>query len=147
MKLSEIETSWKDDCLINDTALDQELLKIPNLHQKYMEIYNQELLSLKRLYSENKRTIKTKTVYYSGKMSEEELTDLGWEQFRIKLVKGSIPDIKTYLDADEDLLLMEEKIEYQKVKVSYLESIIKTLNNRGYNIRAAIDFLKFTMGQ
>ena len=147
MKLSEIETSWKDDSLINDTALDQELLKIPNLHQKYMEIYNQELLSLKRLYSENKRTIKTKTVYYSGKMSEEELADLGWEQFRIKLVKGSIPDIKTYLDADEDLLLMEEKIEYQKVKVSYLESIIKTLNNRGYNIRAAIDFLKFTMGQ
>ena len=117
MKLSEIETSWKDDCLINDTALDQELLKIPNLHQKYMEIYNQELLSLKRLYSENKRTIKTKTVYYSGKMSEEELTDLGWEQFRIKLVKGSIPDIKTYLDADEDLLLMEEKIELSLIHI------------------------------
>jgi hypothetical protein len=40
----------------------------------------------------------------------------------------------------------DEKYEYTKLKVEFLESIIKSLNTRGYNIRSAIDFLKFTMG-
>ena len=71
---------------------------------------------------------------------------LGWEPFMFKIIKGYEPKIETYLAGDEDLIKADEKYEYTKLKVEFLESIIKSLNTRGYNIRSAIDFLKFTMG-
>jgi hypothetical protein len=79
-------------------------------------------------------------------MSQEELEKLGWEPFMFKIIKGYEPKIETYLAGDEDLIKADEKLEYTKLKVEFLESIIKSLNTRGYNIRSAIDFLKFTMG-
>ncbi|MEC9274089.1 MAG: recombination mediator protein UvsY [Candidatus Neomarinimicrobiota bacterium] len=147
MKLSDIQTMWQKDCQIDDTKLDIELLKLPNLHSKYLGIYNDESLSEKKLFFENKKLIKYKTIWYAGKMSEEELEELGWEQFKIKLIKGYEPKIETYLQGDDDLIEANQKLAYQKIKVEFLESIIKSLNTRGYNIKSAIDFLRFTMGQ
>ena len=147
MKLSDIQTMWQKDCQIDDTKLDIELLKLPNLHSKYLGIYNDESLSQKKLFFENKKLLKYKTIWYAGKMSEEELEELGWEQFKIKLIKGYEPKIETYLQGDDDLIEANQKLAYQKIKVEFLESIIKSLNTRGYNIKSAIDFLRFTMGQ
>ena len=147
MKLSDIQTMWQKDCQIDDTKLDIELLKLPNLHSKYLGIYNDESLSQKKLFFENKKLLKYKTIWYAGKMSEEELEEPGWEQFKIKLIKGYEPKIETYLQGDDDLIEANQKLEYQKIKVEFLESIIKSLNTRGYNIKSAIDFLRFTMGQ
>ena len=146
MKLSEIQEIWQKDCQLDDTKLDVELLKIPNLHSKYLGIYNDEALQQKKLFYEKKKLLKIKTIYYAGKMSQEELEKLGWEPFMFKIIKGYEPKIETYIAGDEDLIKADEKLEYTKLKVEFLESIIKSLNTRGYNIRSAIDFLKFTMG-
>ena len=147
MKLSDIQTMWQKDCQIEDTKLDLELLKLPNLHSKYLGIYNDESLTKKKFFYDKKRLLKYKTIWYAGKMSEEELEEHGWEQFKIKLIKGYEPKIETYLQGDDDLIEANQKLEYQKIKVEFLESIIKSLNTRGYNIKSAIDFLRFTMGQ
>ena len=40
----------------------------------------------------------------------------------------------------------QEKIEYQKEKINYLESIIKTVVNRNFLIKNIIDWRKFTSG-
>ena len=146
MKLSEIQEIWQKDCQLDDTKLDVELLKIPNLHSKYLGIYNDEALQQKKLFYEKKKLLKIKTIYYAGKMSQEELEKLGWEPFMFKIIKGYEPKIETYLAGDDDLIKTDEKYEYTKLKVEFLESIIKSLNTTGYNIRSAIDFLKFTMG-
>ena len=58
MKLSEIQSMWKEDCQIDDTKLDIELIKIPNLHSKYLDLYNDECLQHKKYYYEKKRLIK-----------------------------------------------------------------------------------------
>jgi hypothetical protein len=34
----------------------------------------------------------------------------------------------------------------QQEKVDLLESIIKSIHNRGYQLKTALDFLRFTMG-
>ena len=146
MKLSEIQSMWKEDCQIDDTKLDIELIKIPNLHSKYLDLYNDECLQHKKYYYEKKRLIKWKTVYYAGKMSQDELEEHGWEPFMYKLVKGSEPKLETYLEGDSDIIQLSEKLDYIKQKVVFLEMIIKSLNTRGYNLRSAIDFLRFTMG-
>ena len=147
MKLSDIQTMWQKDCQIEDTKLDLELLKLPNLHSKYLGIYNDESLTQKKFFYDKRRLLKYKTIWYAGKMSEEELEEHGWEQFKVKLIKGYEPKIETYLQGDDDLIEANQKLEYQKIKVEFLESIIKSLNTRGYNIKSAIDFLRFTMGQ
>ena len=146
MKLSEIQTLWQKDCYIDDTKLDVELLKIPNLHSKYLELYNDECLQQRKYFYEKKKLLKLNTIYYAGKMSQDELEELGWEPFMYKIIKGYEPKIETYLAGDNDLIKADEKLDYIKQKVDFLESIIKSLNTRGYNIRSAIDFLRFTMG-
>jgi hypothetical protein len=62
--------------------------------------------------------------------------------------KGMIikADIPMYMDADDDIIKMNLKIGYQQEKVEFLESIIKSLVNRGFQIKAAIEWQRFTMG-
>ena len=42
MTIEEIMEMWGEDSHIEDTDLDNESLKIPNLHQKYLDIYSKE---------------------------------------------------------------------------------------------------------
>ena len=144
MKLSEIESMWLEDCQMDDTQLDVESLKIPNLHAKYFTLYNQQLLTLKKLYSDINVLKKKKWEYYTGKCDEETSEREGWEPFQFKILKQ---DIDIYLDGDEQLNQLKDKLSYQKTKVDFIENIIKTLNGRGYLIKNAVDFLRFSHGQ
>ena len=76
-------------------------------------------------------------------MDYEDLTDLGWEPNPLKILRADIPQ---YIDADKDIVDLNLKIAYQKEKVDFLDSAIRSLNTRGYNLRAAIDWEKFKMG-
>ena len=51
-----------------------------------------------------------------------------------------------YMDADEDIIKLSLKIGVQQEKIELLESIIKTLINRGYNIKTALDWQRFING-
>ena len=143
MKLSELQQHWQADCKIDEMALDGESLRIPNLHSKYLAYWNEEILNLKKLEGENKQLYRTKWEYYNGKLSDEELEELGWEQFHLKIIRQ---DIDIYISSDKDLLLHKSKIDYTKQKINFLEQILKHLNGRGYLIKNAIDFLRFQTG-
>lgn len=142
MKLEEIEALWEEDVKIDRTALDEESLKIPYLHNKYYKIYLREKVQLKAEQNSVAQFYKLKHEYYTGKLSQSECKELGWEPFQFVL-KG---DIQVYLDADKELADKLIKASVQKEKVDFLENIIKTLNNRGYLIKNAIDFRKFSNG-
>ena len=51
-----------------------------------------------------------------------------------------------FIESDKDFLELLEKISYQKEKIEYLESIVKSLNTRGFQIKNAIEWKRFTMG-
>ncbi len=142
MKLEDVEKLWEEDCQIDRSALDEESLKIPYLHNKYYKIYLREKLHLKVEQSGYTAYFKLKHEYYTGKLSTQECKDYGWEPFPFVL-KG---DIQIYLDADKELSDRLIKLQVQKEKVEFLENIIKTLNNRGYLIKNAIDFRRFANG-
>ena len=55
-------------------------------------------------------------------------------------------DVPMYMEADKEIIDISLKIGLQQEKVEFLESIIKSLNNRGYNIKAAIDWQRFING-
>lgn len=136
--------SIENDLKIDETRLDEESLKTPQLHNKYLML----LLRLKnrkdKLERELKSLQKDKWLYYTGKMSEEDLKKFGWEQFELNVLRT---DVDRIMDADSDLLEIEGKYKEICRIVDYVENLVKVISNRQWSIRAAIDWQKFANGQ
>ena len=133
----------QSDLNIDKTELDTESLKTPQLHNKYLIMHSQEKLKLEQLLSERKIKRKDKWLYYTGKMSEEQLRFHGWEPFDLTILKT---DVDRFIDADNDIIKLGAKIILQEEVVNYLENVVKIISNRQWNIRAALDWIKFTQG-
>jgi len=131
------------DLKIDGTELGDESIRIPQLHSKYLNIYHDESLILRKLDVDLKILQKQKWEYYNGKMSQQELATLGWEPFGHRILKQ---DLDIYLESDTDIIKHGSKIDLQKAKVEYLDSILKGINNRNWVIRNAIEWRKFMSG-
>ena len=143
MNLDELKVMIKKDMDIDQTALDAESSRTPQLHNKYLVMFMDEKLKLKRMNSELSVLRKNKWLYYTGRMSQEELTQFGWEPFELNILKTEADDM---IESDADYIKASEKVNFQEEKVNYLESVIKIVQNRQWQIRAMIDWLKFTQG-
>ena len=143
MKFEEIQIAWTRDCEMDETELSHESIKIPQLHNKYLIFYSNEKLKFKEIKYLFAGLIKRKRDYYSGKMTAEELEAADWEPFQLKLLKA---DVQEYIDADDNVIESKKLLALQEEKVNYLESIVKSLTTRGYLIKNAIDWKKFTEG-
>ena len=97
------------------------------------------------MYSKQKELRRLKWLYYTGKLDQETLENLEWHVFDLDIKKNK-SDLEMFIESDKDILELSEKIAYQKEKIEYVESIIKSLNTRGFQIKNAIDWKKFTMG-
>ena len=143
MNLDELKVMIKKDLNIDQTALDVESSRTPQLHNKYLVMFMDEKLKLKRMNSELSVLRKNKWLYYTGRMSQEELAQFGWEPFQLNILKTEADDM---IESDADYIKASEKVNFQEEKVNYLESVIKIVQNRQWQIRAMIDWLKFTQG-
>lgn len=143
MTLDEIQAAWKQDSSIDRTALGEESLKIPQLHSKYFNMFSQERLVMKKMETDYKRILRLKHEYYTGVISEEDLREQNWEPFMLKILRT---DLALYLDSDKELQHLQLKLDLQKEKVDFLDSAIKSLTTRGYQIKNAIDWTRFQMG-
>jgi hypothetical protein len=143
MTIEELIEQWREDSKIDLSQLDVESAKIPILHHKYYSIYIPEKIKLKKLTTNLKKLRLVKYEYYSGTLSDEECVHYGWEQFDRKLMKT---DVDRYIDADKDVIELTLKITLQEEKTEFLNSILKSFNARGFNLRVAMDFLRFQNG-
>ena len=143
MTLDDIRKEIERDVRLDETALDIESLKIPQLHSKYLNFLMDERLSLAKITSDYDTTLRIKWEYYTGKMSQEELQEYGWEPFQFTLKS----DISTYLEADTDLIKLLEKKVYHEECVSVIESIMNELKQRTWQLRDFISWEKFIGGQ
>ena len=55
-------------------------------------------------------------------------------------------DMDLYLSSDDDLIKIQSKIDYYQVMLNYLDSILKSITNRTYQIKNAIEWQKFIRG-
>ena len=144
MKLDDIIGLWQEDSVINNSELGEEAIKISKLHSKYYQIFIHEKLLLRKYESQLKELRLEKSEFYMFGPSTQEQIDKGWKLPAAgKVLKTDLPN---YIDADKDIIEMTLKIGLQKEKVDFLDSIIKSLTGRGFNIKAAIDYEKFKMG-
>jgi hypothetical protein len=144
MTFDELKEMVKKDISLDETQLDKESVRTPQIHNKYLLFFMEEKLSLARIESELEVLRKKKWLYFSGKMTEEELKENGWEQFDLHIIRT---DMDRLIEADDQVIRQKLKVEYQREKVNYLENIIKIINNRQWNIRSIIDWTKFANGQ
>ena len=135
---------WAEDAQIDETEPGRELLRIPNLHAKYIRILTHHNLLSKKLQSDYNRMKKIKWEYYSGDLNnEEDLTKYGFEPLLGKILRQDIP---IYLDSDKQLTdILLKKVLHEEI-VSICNSILKELNSRTYQIRTYVDWEKFTSG-
>lgn len=143
MTLDEIHEQWSKDAQIERDMLDDESRKIPQLHSKYFKFYSHERMRLKALEFEYKQLFKMKHEYYIGTLADEDLLEQGWEPNPLKILKA---DIQMYIDADEHVIALLQKKAIQQEKVDTLDQIIRNINTRGFQIKNAIDWARFTNG-
>jgi len=143
MNIEQIKTQAELDTSIDTNHLDDESSKIPQLHNKYLCMLMDEKLILESLESKLKILRRDKWLYYSGKLSEEELKQKGWEPFELNILKN---DIDRFLDSDMDVITLSNKVFLQKEKVNYIENVAKIISNKIWNIRSSIEWIKFTQG-
>lgn len=143
MKVEDIVTEWDKDSKIDETELGNESVKIPNIHNKYLKIFLAERVTLFKLKAERNRLKRKLLEYYLGEMGKEELAEIDRDQIYKKILKN---EVDVYIDSDDLMVEMTLKVAVQEEKVNYIESIIKSINNRGFQIKNAIDWAKFTMG-
>ena len=142
-KLDELLEMWAKDSVIDRTEPGKELTNIPQLHSKYLNILSRHRLLAKEAEFKYNKMRKIKWEYYTGKMSQEELAEYGWEPFQFTLKS----DITTYLESDNDLIKLLEKKVYHDESVSVLEAILGELKQRTWQLRDFISWEKFIGGQ
>ena len=140
MNIDELYIEVERDIKIDDTELDLESIRTPQLHNKYLKIFTKHSLQYKKLQDDYKVLYRVKWEYYTGKASPEVYAE---NPFELKVLKA---DIGIYLEADKDLQQLGQRMAYTKQIVEYLERILKEINNRNWNIRNTIEWKKFLHG-
>lgn len=148
MKLEDIFAEWDKDSVIDRTELGNAALEISKLHNKYYKIYMAEKLKLIQMKSELKEISSHRYDFYNGTIDDETLNEYGWlEEFKNVSRKTFLKsEINRYVEADKFIIEKNLKIASQQEKVDFVDSIIKSLVGRGFNIRAGIDWAKFQSG-
>ena len=71
MNLSELQDQVDRDLKMDDTELDLESIKTPQLHNKYLKFYTNYSLQLKKAKDDYKILHRQKWEYYTGKAAPE----------------------------------------------------------------------------
>jgi hypothetical protein len=140
MDLEQLQEQVDKDLKINDTELDLESLKTPQLHNQYMKHLTKYKLMLSRAETEYNIMKKEKWEYYTGKADASVYAE---KPFDLKILRT---DIDKYLDSDIDLQKQKQKVDYLNTTVDFLDRTIRQIGNRGFTIKNAIDWRKFTSG-
>ena len=156
MKFAELKTlfdnvkaEWQEDSQVNfqfkskqyTEDLAQLSLGIPYQHNKYLNYYNDFSSEKTALEFQYRIKVRDKREYYQGEADPEVYKEKPFGQ----TIKTS-EKMKVYLEADEDLINIEMKIEFINKALFYLDNVLKMVSNRSFQIKNAIEWEKFING-
>ena len=141
MNLETLQEMWKKDSVIDTDLYCEESTKIPQLHMRYMEFHNTFSLMKRERDLEMRRLIREKWLYYKGKAPSKIYKDL---PFDLKLTTKE--EINMFIESDDDICKLQYKIGYIEQMITFLDSVLKQIGNRNFQIKNAIDWEKFKNG-
>lgn len=138
-------SEWSKDSVMDELEPGKELIRIPNLHSKYLTIMVHHNLLAKKFQMEYNNLKKIKWEYYLGDLNNpEDLEAHGFEPNPKKILRQDMP---TYIDSDEQLnKILLKKVLHQEI-VDVCTAIIKELNSRTWQLKSFIDWTKHNSGQ
>ena len=140
MNLDELKLQVSQDLKVDDEHLDTESLKNQEIKAKYLEYKSKFELLLFKAKGDYKRLYREKWEYYGGKADAKIYAS---KPFDLKVLKT---DLGVYISADEEIIDAENKIGYLETVVDYIKGVIKSVANRGWDIKNAIEWKKFEAG-
>ena len=140
MNIDELKLEVQADLKVNNEHLDTESLKNQEIKAKYLDIKSKYELLLFKAKGDYKRLYRDKWEYYGGKADAKIYVS---KPFDIKVLKT---DLSVYITSDEDIINAENKIGYLETVVEYIKGVIKSVDNRGWDIKNAIEWKKFEAG-
>ncbi len=143
MNIKDIYESWDQDSKFERDLLTEETLKIPRLHSKYLRMLSEERIKLKKYESDYKKLFRIKHEYYRGDLDKDTLKEMGWIQNPLKILRQ---DLDMYIQQDDDIIDISNRVALQKEKISLIESVMQQINNRGYQVKSIIDWERFKEG-
>jgi hypothetical protein len=90
--------------------------------------------------------LKNKWLWYNGKMSQEQIKELGWNDDPLDGLKVMKNDLQIFYNSDKDIQELNAKIEYLKVTIEYLKECMQNITWRHQTIKNTIDWRKFMAG-
>ena len=140
-KLTELQAEAKEDLIIlDDEDLHQQSYKNQIIKPKWLDYKSKYRLHMFQLKADHKRLYRQKWEYYGGKSDAKIYAA---KPFDLKVLKN---DLAMYITSDEEVIALADKIGYLETVIKYLEGVIKSIDNRGWDIKNAIEWKKFEAG-
>jgi hypothetical protein len=142
--IDQVLTEWKEDCKIDESKVNKELIKTPNLHAKYLDYYT--YFKVKLAAAEKKYNILAwkKRRYFRGEMDKAELATNNWTQWTG--LKPSSAELNQLLDMDSDMNDLGEVVAGYKTAVASCEFIMKSVGSRDWLLKSLIEYTKYLSG-
>ena len=146
MTLKEIQEMWKIDSVIDDIELDASPLQVPKLHAKYAELLSNKKLEVIRYERRMKELDKDKWLWYGGKMSRSDIEDKEWDYDPFNGLTVLKSDYPKFTGADKDIQDLNDRLQYLRVTVEFLQDVVGQVTWRHQTIKNIIEWRKFMAG-
>ena len=140
MTLDELKIQVQNDLKVDNEHLDTESLKNQEIKAKYLDYKTRYELLLFKAKGDYKRLYREKWEYYGGKADAKIYIS---KPFDLKVLKT---DLSVYITSDDEVIDAENKIGYLETVVDYIKGVIKSVDNRGWDIKNSIEWKKFEAG-
>ena len=144
VKLAELTQESEKDIKIDFLKLTEELAHNQNLIGKWMTYQQVWETKYQFLDLEYRQLLASKTKYYTGKMSEDEIISKGWGIEGTKILKA---DLNIWVEDDNDMIKAKKKMLILKQIITIIDKTIDILvDQKKWTIKNFIDYKKWLEG-
>ena len=141
MTLEELkQESYKDLPITNVENIDQESFYNQEIKAKWLDYKSRFELLLARSKGDYQVMYREKWEYYGGKADAKVYAA---KPFDLKVLKT---DLQMYIASDNDIIELSNKIAYLETTIKFIDGVIKSIDNRGWDIKNAISWKQFEAG-
>ena len=141
MTLEELKQESYKDLPINKVEnIDQESFFNQEIKAKWLDYKSRFELLLARSKGDYQVLYREKWEYYGGKSDAKVYAA---KPFDLKVLKT---DLQIYISSDSDVIELSNKIAYLETTIKFIDGVIKSIDNRGWDIKHAITWKQFEAG-
>jgi len=134
------EEAYKDLPITDQEHLDQESYHNQDIKAKWLDYKSRFELLLVKNKGDYQKLYRDKWEYYGGKADAKIYVS---KPFDLRVLKT---DLSIYITSDDDIIELGAKISYLETVIKYIEGVIKSIDNRGWDVSHAIGWKKFEAG-